>query len=132
VDRRDVQPEVLHFAFTEARLRGVPLVAAHGRDLPAMGWEPSTPAEAVGAEPDEHRLAQSLTPYAETYPDVDLSVVDHPGHPLAVLLDEAGPAQLLVLGRHRDRRREGFPFGSVAHGVLHYADVPVAIVPPGG
>jgi nucleotide-binding universal stress UspA family protein len=132
LDRRDAQPAVLELAFTEARLRGVPLVAAHGRDLPAMGWEPATAAGGEAVEAEEHPLQDVLAPYAAAFPDVDLSMVDNPGHPLAVLLDEAGPGQLLVLGRHRDRRTGGFPFGSVAHGVLHYADVPVAIVPPGG
>jgi nucleotide-binding universal stress UspA family protein len=132
MDRRDVQPAVLELAFTEARLRGVPLVAAHGRDQPAMGWAPATSPGPGGVEADEHRLRDALAPYAEAFPDVELSILDNPGHPLAVLLDEAGPGQLLVLGRHRDRRTGGFPFGSVAHGVLHYADVPVAIVPPGG
>jgi nucleotide-binding universal stress UspA family protein len=131
LDRRDAQPAVLQFAFNEARMRGVPLVAAHGRDQPAMGWDPASPGGG-GVEPDEHGLTEMLAPYAESFPDVQTSIVDNPGHPVAVLLDEAGPRQLLVLGRHTDRRTSGFPFGSVAHGVLHYADVPVAIVPPGG
>jgi len=132
LDRRDAQPAVLQFAFNEARMRGVPLVAAHGRDQPAMGWDPATSPGGGGQEADEHRLTQMLAPYAESFPDVETLIVDNPGHPVAVLLDEAGPGQLLVLGRHTDRRTSGFPFGSVAHGVLHYADVPVAIVPPGG
>jgi nucleotide-binding universal stress UspA family protein len=61
---------------------------------------------------------------------VNVSVVDRPTHPLSVLLDEAGPTQLVVMGRHSGGRGTGFAFGSVAHGVLHYAEVPVAIVPP--
>jgi len=132
VDRRDMQPAVLRFAFDEARMRGVPLIVAHGRDQPAMGWDPATSPGGGGLEADEPRLTEMLAPYAAPFPDVETSIVDNPGHPVAVILDEAGPGQLLVLGRHTDRRTSGFPFGSVAHGVLHYADVPVAIVPPGG
>jgi len=131
VDPRDVQPDVLRFAFTEAHQRHVPLIAAHGRDVPATD-DPSLPRGSVEAGPEEDRLGEALEPWANAFPDVAMSVVDRPGHPLAVLLDEVGPGQLLVLGRHSAGRREGFPFGSVAHAVLHYAKVPVAIVPPGG
>lgn len=134
VDPRDIQPAVLHHAFAEARQRHVPLVAAHGRDVLAAPGDPSLPGVSSGddLEHDDSRgmLQQALGPYQRAFPDVELSVVDRPGHPLAVLLDDAGPSQLLVLGRHGDRRLDGFQFGSVAHGVLHYADVPVAIVPP--
>jgi nucleotide-binding universal stress UspA family protein len=131
VDPRQVQPDVLRFAFTEARLRQVPLVGAHGRDLPAGdGLSPSGGEVQTG--PEANGLAEALEPYAQAFPDVAVSVVDLPGHPLSVLLDEVGPAQLLVLGRNGGGRREGFPFGSVAHAVLHYADIPVAIVPPSG
>ena len=41
VDRRDIQSAVLHYAFSEARLRRVPLVAAHGRDQPTVAWDTS-------------------------------------------------------------------------------------------
>lgn len=74
-------------------------------------------------------LGQALARHRDAFPDVHVSIVDRPGHPLAVLLDEVGPSQLIVTGRHSDRRRGGFPFGSVAHGVLHYAEVPVALSP---
>jgi nucleotide-binding universal stress UspA family protein len=110
----------------------VPLIAAHGRDVPDLGTGTSGPDGAPGTEQHQDRdaLEGLLDPYRGAYPDVEVTVLDRSGHPLAVLLDEAGPAQLLVLGRRRDDRRGGFVFGSVAHGVLHYAEVPVAIVPP--
>jgi len=135
IDHREGQPEVLHYAFTEARTRRVPLVAAHRRDLPDFGSDTSAPY--AGLHPDvEHddasaALRQALEPYREAFPDVNVAVVDSTAHPLTVLLDEAGPTQLLVLGRHRVGKRDGFAFGSVAHGILHYAEVPVAVVPPG-
>jgi nucleotide-binding universal stress UspA family protein len=129
VDRGQLQPDVLQFAFTQARLRHVPLIAAHGRDESA---DEGSPPAGGGVETDlDGRLEEALETYAKASPEVEMSFVDHPAHPLSVLLDEVGPGQLLVLGRHRGGRREGFPFGSVAHSVLHYADVPVAIVPPG-
>jgi nucleotide-binding universal stress UspA family protein len=133
VDRRDIQSAVLHFAFSEARLRRVPLVAAHGRDQPIVVWDTSAPA-VPESDLDQDRsvqtLEEALEPYQEAFPDVQLSVIDRPEHPLTVLLDDVRPSQLLVLGRHGDHQHDGFPFGSVAQGVLFYAEVPVAIVPP--
>jgi len=46
-----------------------------------------------------------------------------------VLLSVAGRAQLMVVGRRAHRTAVGARIGSVAHGVLHHADCPVAVVP---
>ena len=116
IDVDDVQPQVVRFAFVEARRRGVPLVAAYGHEAP-------TPLESVEA------LERAIGRYRHEFPGVEARFVHHQGHPLSVLLDEVGPSQLVVLGRHSAHRRGGFPFGSVARGVLYYADAPVAIVP---
>jgi nucleotide-binding universal stress UspA family protein len=134
VDRRSDHGWVLHYAFTQARALAVPLIAAHGREVPDLGWDlPATRGEAATSARRPEPLAgvDALVERCRAdFPDVDVSVVDLSGHPVEVLLDRAGPGQLLVLGRRRDGRRGGFAFGSVAHGVLHYAGVPVAIVPP--
>ena len=116
VDHRDLQPAALEFAFAAAQRRNVPLVVAHGR-------------EGLGADSGD-ALEKAVEPWLRSYPDVQVSLLDRREHPLTVLLDQAVPTQLLVLGRHSNRRRGGFPSGSVARGVLHYAEVPVAIVPP--
>jgi nucleotide-binding universal stress UspA family protein len=133
IDHHDIQPEVVRFAFVEARRRGVPLVAAYGREAALPESWPS-PANASGDHGDEteEALARVLMPYRREFPGVAVRMVHHRGHPLSVLLDEVGPSQLVVLGRHSSRRRGGFPFGSVARGVLYYADSPVAIVPSRG
>jgi nucleotide-binding universal stress UspA family protein len=115
VDHQDIQAEVLRFAFMEARRRGARLVAAYGHESPRPR--------------SEEALERAVAPYAREFPDVDVRLVHHSGHPLSVLLDEVGPSQLVVLGRHSARQRGAFPFGSVARGVLYYADTPVAIVP---
>jgi nucleotide-binding universal stress UspA family protein len=115
VDHQDVQPEVLRFALLEARRRGAPLIAAHGHESPGLG--------------SDSALERAVAPYRHEFPEVEIELLHRRGHPLSVLLDEVGPSQLLVLGRHSARRLGAFPFGSVARGVLHYADVPVAIVP---
>jgi len=115
VDHQDVQPEVVRFAFVEARRRGAPLVVAYGHEAPAAG--------------SEEALERAVSPYCREFPGVEVRLVHRLAHPLSVLLDEVGPSQLVVLGRHSARKRGAFPFGSVARGVLYYADSPVAIVP---
>ena len=133
VDHRDLQPAALTFAFAEAQRRGVPLVAAHGREVPELDWDPATATASVDERADQDSadaLERVLEPWRQTHPDVAVSLLHRREHPLTVLLDQARPTQLLVLGRHSNRRRGGFPFGSVARAVVHYADVPVAIVPP--
>jgi len=130
IDHQDVQPEVLRFAFVEARRRRVPLVAAYGREAAVPGSWPF-PEETTGYDDRAagKSLEHALMPYRREFPGVRVRLVHRGGHPLSVLLDEVGPSQLLVLGRHSSRQRGGFPFGSVARGVLYYADSPVAIVP---
>lgn len=133
VDHRDLQPAALEFAFAEAQRRNVPLVAAHGREVPALVSDPASAAAAADERAHQDSadaLEQAVEPWRQTYPDVKVSLLHRREHPLTVLLDQAIPTQLLVLGRHSNRRRGGFPFGSVARGVLHHAEVPVAIVPP--
>lgn len=129
VDHEDLQPAALHFAFAEARRRGVSLIAAHGREVLEQDGNPATADESSERDSAE-ALTRAVEPFARAFPDVEVSLLHRPEHPLTVLLDQAGPAQLLVLGRHSNRRRGGFPFGSVARAVVHYAEVPVAIVPP--
>jgi nucleotide-binding universal stress UspA family protein len=138
IDHQDVQPEVARYAFVEARRRGVPLVAAYGHEAAASeSWQSPEGVTVYDANlaRDSDRdsgasLEWALAPYRREFPGVEIRLVHRCGHPLSVLLDEVGPSQLLVLGRHSARRRGGFPFGSVARGALYYAEAPVAIVPP--
>ena len=74
-------------------------------------------------------LSAALRPWRERYPDV--AVVEHVemGSAGQVLLSVAARAQLMVVGRRAHRTAVGARIGSVAHGVLHHADCPVAVVP---
>lgn len=131
VDFRDVQPDAVRFAFTEAQRRNARLVAAHGEEIPALDWDianaPVAPMPEDATEP-EARLGRALEPFQAEFPDVRVVLMSRSQHPLTVLLDEVGPTQLLVVGRH-GKRGGGLPFGSVARAVLHYGKVPVAVVP---
>jgi len=131
-----VDPDALHdaplrFGFDAARRGGVDLVVVYAIDIsPLLVWDVELGAPAYWQERGAEGLEGTLKPLREEFPDVSVSVREARGHPATELLHEAGKAQLLVLGR-RHRGRLGFTLGSVARSVLHYAEVPVAVVPSG-
>ncbi|MFF1544949.1 universal stress protein [Streptomyces sp. NPDC058291] len=124
----------LRFAFETAAARGAGVRAVRAWTLPPVfAYSPGSLKlldEAGGLEPYEQKaLAEALQPWRERFPDVP--VVEHVemGSAGEVLLSVAGRAQLLVVGRRAHRTAVGARIGSVAHGVLHHADCPVAVVP---
>lgn len=124
----------LGFAFATAAARGATVRAVRAWTLPPVfAYSPGSLRlmdEAGGLEPYEQKaLAAALAPWRERYPDVH--VIEHVemGSAGQVLLSVAGTAQLMVVGRRAHRTAVGARIGSVAHGVLHHADCPVAVVP---
>ena len=126
-------PAVLDFAFAEAALRGVGLVAVHARSrrpfsvgrllLAVVAPTASpTPAESV---------ADELAPWRSWHPEVDVHIDVRPGNPAAAVLETARGASLLVLGSRGRGPRAGLVLGSVSQAVLHHAHCPVALVPAG-
>ena len=84
---------------------------------PLTDWE--------GVMADEERvLAEALAGWSEKEPDVEVRQVVVREKAARALLAAGLTAQLLVVGHHRGRR-----LGSTAHGVLHRANCPVAVVP---
>ncbi|MGW9498773.1 universal stress protein [Streptomyces prasinus] len=125
---------VLEFAFAAAAARGATLRAVRAWALPPMfAYSPDTLRlmdEAGGLEPYEQKsLSDALAPLRERYPQVRVVEQVEMGSAGQVLLSVAGTAQLLVVGRRARRSAVGARIGSVAHGVLHHADCPVAVVP---
>jgi nucleotide-binding universal stress UspA family protein len=132
-----IDPEALHvqtllYAFNQAERRGVELVVVHALDLqPVLVWDPALGASmyedwtARGGEV----LAAAVAPYRKQFRSVRIMEVQERGHPGEVLLERAIDAQLLVIGRQHAGRMGGFAFGSVSRGVLHYATLPVAVIP---
>jgi nucleotide-binding universal stress UspA family protein len=120
--------EALAFAFAEAAARGTDLVAVHawqdvvletafGTISPLTDWD--------GVMADEERvLAEALAGWSEKEPDVEVRQVVVREKAARALLAAGLTAELLVVGHHRRRR-----LGSTAHGVLHRATCPVAVVP---
>ncbi|GHB40349.1 universal stress protein [Streptomyces viridiviolaceus] len=126
--------DVLGFAFETAAARGATVRAVRAWSLPPVfAYSPASLKlldDAGGLEPYEKKaLGEALKPWRERFPDVP--VVEHVeiGSAGQVLLSVAGRAQLMVVGRRARRSAVGARIGSVAHGVLHHADCPVAVVP---
>ncbi|WP_217242737.1 universal stress protein [Streptomyces sp. AC555_RSS877] len=126
--------EVLRFAFEAAAARGATVRAVRAWTLPPVfAYSPGSLKlldEAGGLEPYEKKaLSTALQPVRDRFPDVP--VVEHVemGSAGQVLLSVAGDAQLVVVGRRAHRTAVGARIGSVAHGVLHHAGCPVAVVP---
>lgn len=126
--------DVLRFAFETAAARGATVRAVRAWTLPPVfAYSPGSLQlldDAGGLEPFEQKaLAAALQPWRERFPEVP--VVEHVemGSAGQVLLAAADDAQLLIVGRRAHRTAVGARIGSVAHGVLHHAGCPVAVVP---
>ncbi|MDQ0989015.1 universal stress protein [Streptomyces sp. V3I7] len=124
----------LRFAFEAAAARGAGVRAVRAWTLPPVfAYSPGSLKfldEAGGLEPYEKRaLAEALKPWRERFPGVRVAEHVEMGSAGQVLLSVAGRAQLMVVGRRAHRTAVGARIGSVAHGVLHHADCPVAVVP---
>ncbi|WEO99277.1 universal stress protein [Streptomyces sp. FXJ1.172] len=124
----------LRFAFETAAARGATVRAVRAWTLPPVfAYSPGSLKlldDAGGLEPYEKQaLADALRPWRERFPDVPVAEQVELGSAGQVLLEAAGRAQLLVVGRRAHRTAVGARIGSVAHGVLHHAGCPVAVVP---
>lgn len=133
----DDSADTLRFAFETAAARGATVRVVRAWTLPPVfAYSPASLQlldEVGGLEPYEKKaLAAAVRPWRERFPEVP--VVEHVemGSAGQVLLSVAGTAQLMVVGRRAHRTAVGARIGSVAHGVLHHAECPVAVVPHTG
>ncbi|GGN42930.1 universal stress protein [Streptomyces fuscichromogenes] len=124
----------LKFAFETAAARGATVRVVRAWTLPPVfAYSPGSLKlldESGGMAPFERKaLAEAVRPLRERFPDVPVAEQVEMGSAAQVLLSVAGHAQLMVVGRRAHRTAVGARIGSVAHGVLHHADCPVAVVP---
>src|SRR5829696_849232 len=120
--------DVLAFAFGEAVARGTDLVAVHAWQDVALetAFRSVSPlVDWAGVMADEERvLAEALAGWRNKEPDVVVREVVMREKTARALVEASLTAQLLVVGHHRR-----IPLGSAAHGALHRAGCPVAVVP---
>ena len=108
------------FAFAEAALRDVPLLA-----VCALA---DTPSILGGTRLLEADFEEALVKCEADYPAVVVRRQVIQGAPRGALLDAASGAQLLVVGARGRGGLRGMLLGSVSLAVLHHSPCPVAIV----
>ena len=125
--------EVIEFAFEAALVRGVGLHVVHGYTLPssyAIAAGGGTLIDDSGLVRErEYALSTVLEPWREKSPDVAVRASSVSGQAVAHLVEAAADAPMLVIGRRERTSPLGMHLGSVAHGVIHHAACPVAVVP---
>lgn len=126
--------EALRFAFETAAARGATVRSVRAWTLPPVfAYSPGSLKlldDVGGLEPYEKKaLAEAVRPWRERFPRVPVAEHVEMGSAGQVLLSAAARAQLMVVGRRAYRTAVGARIGSVAHGVLHHAECPVAVVP---
>ena len=119
----------LEFAFEEASLRAVPLVAVHawsGDDWTELTSELPVPVEFWSGDAQERRvLAEALAGSAERHPDVPVRRQVVRGHAGALLSEWSRVAQLVVVG---DGAAAGPALGRVSRHLIFHADCPTTVV----
>jgi nucleotide-binding universal stress UspA family protein len=136
VDGSDSAAEALGFAFEEAELRHVGLTAVRAWHWPF--YEERLPLDSPACNEAEHAvdeteraaLGESVGPWKERHPDVDVRERIFHARPVDALAFAGQGSELLVVG---SRGRGGFRsllLGSTSHGLLHHASGPVAVVRP--
>lgn len=122
-DESPASHAAIAFAFQEARLHGVSLLA-----ICALA---DTPGRLGGAREMEADFNHAMALREKEHPDVMVVRQVAQGSPRTALLTAARDTQLLVVGCRGRGGVQGMSLGSVAQAMLHYAPCPVAVIHPG-
>ncbi|MGW2354275.1 universal stress protein [Actinacidiphila glaucinigra] len=135
VDGSAAGERAVDFAFAEAALRNVPLLALHAwttwntpMPVPQDASAPYAKPPGALAGEEECLLYEALAGRREQYPDV---VVQHKtvrGRTRETLIEASRSAQLVVVGARGRGGFAGLLLGSVSHALLYHAHCPVAVV----
>lgn len=119
----------LRWAFDQAQERGVGVIAVRAWLSPTTYGSTFLVDEWRQLKKEaQEALAESLAPWREQFPGVDVVERSVPGEPATALIDESAGAELLVVGSHGRGGFGGLLLGSVSHAVLHHAHCPVAVL----
>jgi nucleotide-binding universal stress UspA family protein len=124
VDGSPASQAALSFAFEEAALRDVPLVA-----LCALA---DAPGVLGGAREIEEHFSQLMIAEEKEHPEITVLQQVAVGTPRRALLAAASEAQMLVVGCRGRGGVKGMSLGSVVQAVLHHSPCPVGLVHPHG
>ncbi|MCX5095981.1 universal stress protein [Streptomyces sp. NBC_00365] len=123
---------LIRFAFEAALRRGTSLRVIHAWNEPpyiAYGMLPDLELNAQIAAEQAAAVTSALRPWRQKFPTVDVVEDSRPGKAANHLVDAAGEASLVVVGRRIRRSPLGAHIGPVTHAVLHHSTAPVVVVP---
>ena len=133
VDGSAVSMAAVEFAFDMASRHGWSVRAVHAWEVPSYdvlaapnGAPPLSVDDLLEAE--VRVPAEAVAGLRDRYPDVAVEEKVVKGASTRVLLDESKDAALIVVGSRGRGEFTGALLGSVGQGVLHRAEVPVAVV----
>jgi nucleotide-binding universal stress UspA family protein len=122
------------FAFAEAALRRVDLLAVHAVNPPALEGNlpdyPSLRDPIAFTQEETDRLSEVLAGWHVRYPGVAVAQEVRRGRAASVLLEHSRSASLLVVGRRPRTEADGLVMGSVSRSVAAHSCCPVIIVGP--
>ncbi|MEV0738246.1 universal stress protein [Streptomyces sp. NPDC050549] len=122
---------VIEFAFAEAARRGTGLRVVYGWNLPpyyAYGLALDAGLNDELSREETTALTEALRPWRQKHPEIEVALQPRVGSAADHLVDASREASLVVIGRRIRRAALGAHIGPVAHGVLHHATSPVAVV----
>lgn len=134
VDGSPTSDAAVAFAFQEASVRGVELIAVHvWNDITVPGshrlndllLDPTRIEQEEGA-----LLSERTAGWADKYPDVPVEKVLIEGRAVTALLGYSDAAQLLVVGSHGRGGFAGMLLGSTSHSLIIHSTCPVVVVRP--
>src|SRR5262249_36296964 len=130
IDGSPASGAAIGFAFQEAALRGVGLIAVHASTGPDL----SGPTDALIVDPDLEKvqqrrlLAGALARWRSRYPSVAVREDLRWDRPGRTLVDLSNEVALVVVGARGRSVLPGRRLASVTHAMLHHAVCPVAVV----
>jgi nucleotide-binding universal stress UspA family protein len=133
VDGSPAGEPAIGFAFEEADLRGVPLIAMHTWTSPVAPTPvPAYSAAMVDEEPIEQAeralLSERLAGWSQKYPDVTVEQVLVRGAPAKAILQRARTAQLVVVGTRWHTALSALLLGSTSQALITHSPAPVVVV----
>ncbi|MGN9895050.1 universal stress protein [Micromonospora sp. L31] len=126
VDGSESSRVALGFAVESAAQRRVPLRVVRVVAPPA-GRRPSDHDERATVAGERAAVEESLAPWRDTFPDVDIDIEVAPGNPAAALVEASRSAQLVVVGSRGLGGLRGMLLGSVSQQLLQHSSCPVVV-----